>query len=251
MKLFDLDSKFMHYANKFADLMWLNVLTLVCCIPIVTAGASLTAMHRVLLAVYRDEESYITKMFFKSFKENFRQSTVIWLIYVLVFGVLISDFVLIVKNIIELPKIFTYALIFAAAAACLSFIWVFVLQSRYQNTIKNTIKNSLVVAVSQILYSVMMLLMTILPVLAVYLWEQSVPFIFVFGLTVPGILQTMLYSKVFDKLEGVDRKALQQADDGWTVELEQEAEQKSDGTEAVQAGETLSEDGQVDEKSEK
>ncbi len=40
MKLFDLESPLMQVLNKVADLMWLNVLTLICCIPIVTAGAS-------------------------------------------------------------------------------------------------------------------------------------------------------------------------------------------------------------------
>ena len=79
MKIFDLDSPLMNVLNKMADLMWLNILTLICCIPVITAGAALTSMHYVALKIVRNEESYITRSFFKSFKTNFRQATLIWL----------------------------------------------------------------------------------------------------------------------------------------------------------------------------
>ena len=224
MKLFDLDSKFMYYANKFADLMWLNILTLVCCIPIITIGASLTAMHRVLLAIYRDEESYITRNFFKSFKENFRQSTIIWLIYFVFIAVLGVDFWLIFKGGMELSKVIKYALGFVAIIVAFSFFWVFVLQSRYENKIMQTIRNSFVVGISHFTYSIMMIILSAIPIVAVALWEMAVPFVFLLGFTVPGILQTMLYSRVFDRIEGVDRKAAKKEDDGGTVELEEETE---------------------------
>jgi len=67
---FDLDSPLMNVLNKMADLMWLNILTLICCIPVITAGAALTSMHYVALKIVRNEESYITRSFFKSFKTN-------------------------------------------------------------------------------------------------------------------------------------------------------------------------------------
>ena len=65
MKFFNLDSPVMQALGKMADLMWLNILTLICCIPVVTAGASLTAMHYMALKIVRNEECYITKGFFK------------------------------------------------------------------------------------------------------------------------------------------------------------------------------------------
>ena len=62
----------MQILNKVADLMILNILTVFCCIPIITAGASMTAMHYVALKMARNEECYIARDFFKSFKLNFR-----------------------------------------------------------------------------------------------------------------------------------------------------------------------------------
>ena len=69
MKFFDLESPLMQILNKVADLMILNILTVVCCIPVITTGASLTAMHYVALKMARNEECYIARDFFKSFKD--------------------------------------------------------------------------------------------------------------------------------------------------------------------------------------
>ncbi len=247
MKLFDLDSKFMHFMNKFADLMWLNILTLIFCIPLVTVGASVTAMHRVLLAIYRDEESYITRSFWKSFKQNFKQSTIIWLIYLAVIILLISDFLLIYKGGMEVHAFIKYALIFVAVLTAFSFFWVFVLQSRYENKVWQTIKNSLVVGTSHFFYSIMMMILSIIPLVVVYLFNIGIPLVIAFGFTAPGILMTMLYSRVFDRMEGVNRKELKKQDDGWTVELEEEMPTESDEN-AAESTLTTAETEQNDEQ---
>ena len=70
-RLFNLDSPIMVFLSKMADLLILNLLALICCIPIITIGASMTAMSYVTLKMVRDEECYIAKDFFKSFRQNF------------------------------------------------------------------------------------------------------------------------------------------------------------------------------------
>lgn len=237
MKLFDLDSKFMQYANKFADLMGLNLLTLICCLPIVTIGASVTAMHRVLLAIYRDEEGYIVKTFFKSFKENFKQATIIWLIYLVMIAFIVTDLWLVYKGGLEMHNFIKYALGFVALLIAFSFMWVFVLQSRYENKVFQTIKNAIIVGCSHFLYSIMMIILSAIPVLLLALWEMAVPFVVLFGFTGPGLLHAMLYSRVFDRMEGIDRKALkqQEVDDGWSVEEEPEGAEVTESAEGIEA----------------
>ena len=114
MKIFDLDSPLMNVLNKMADLMWLNILTLICCIPIITAGAAFTSMHYVALKIVRNEESYITRSFFKSFKTNFRQATLIWLMILLIAAVLGGDYYIITKSGIQFSSVLV-VLIMAAA----------------------------------------------------------------------------------------------------------------------------------------
>ena len=65
-RLFNMDNKFFTVMGRVADLIMLNVVFLICCLPIVTIGASLTALHYVTLKMARNEESYIIRSFFKS-----------------------------------------------------------------------------------------------------------------------------------------------------------------------------------------
>ena len=105
-KLFDLDSPLMRVLSKMADLMILNLLMIVLCLPIVTAGAAFTAMHYVLLKMVRDEDSYLLKSFFKSFKLNFRQATIIWAIMLGITVLFIGDFVIMKGNDTGFPESF-------------------------------------------------------------------------------------------------------------------------------------------------
>ena len=92
-RIFSLDSPLFSFLNKVADLILLNILTMICCLPIITIGASMTALHYVVLKMVRDEESYIVRSYFKSFRQNFKQATIIWLILLLVGAVLMGDVV--------------------------------------------------------------------------------------------------------------------------------------------------------------
>ncbi len=80
MKFLSYDSAFSQLLLKLCYGCYLNLLWLVCCIPIVTVGASTTALYYTSLKIVRGEDHSLARMFFKSFRENFRQSTVLWLI---------------------------------------------------------------------------------------------------------------------------------------------------------------------------
>ena len=80
MKFFSYDSKFSQWMLRFCYCCWLNLLWAICSIPIVTIGAATTGLYYVMLKLARGEEGNVTKMFFRSFRENFKQATVLWLI---------------------------------------------------------------------------------------------------------------------------------------------------------------------------
>ena len=69
---FNMDSPIMRFLSRICDLMILNILCIICCLPVVTAGASITALYTITLKMVRGEESYIFKGFLKAFKENFK-----------------------------------------------------------------------------------------------------------------------------------------------------------------------------------
>ena len=75
MSFFSLDSKFSQIMGRVFDLMMLNIIFLIMCIPIVTIGANFTAMYYVTLKMIKNEETYIFRTYWKSFRENFKQAT--------------------------------------------------------------------------------------------------------------------------------------------------------------------------------
>ena len=80
MKFFSYESKFSQLLLKLCYACYLNLLWLICSLPVVTLGAATAALYYASLKVVRDEETNVAKMFFRSFRENFRQATVLWLI---------------------------------------------------------------------------------------------------------------------------------------------------------------------------
>lgn len=89
MKLFSYGSTFSQAALRAASSCYLNVLWLICSLPVVTVGAATTALYSVTLKLAEGDDGHLTQRFFRAFRENFRQATVLWLI-VLAGGVFLA-----------------------------------------------------------------------------------------------------------------------------------------------------------------
>lgn len=201
MKIFDLDSPLMNFLGKMADLMWLNILTMICCIPFFTAGASLTAMHYMALKIVRDEECYITKGFFKSFRENFKQATLIWLLLVLVIAVLAGDYYIILKQEIDLHNVFKIVIMAVTVFVVFTALYVFPVLAKFENTIRRTLMNAFVMSILQFPKTLLMVVMYAVPVVLFFVSYQAFPIVFLFGLSAPALGAAFLYNKFFKKLE--------------------------------------------------
>lgn len=222
MKFFDLDSPLMQVLNKVADLLWLNILTLICCIPIVTAGASLTAMNYMALKIVRNEECYITKGFFKSFKQNFKQATAIWLLFLLAVLILAGDFYIMKNSGIEFNIVIK--VVIGIVALILTFTWMFVFPvlAKFDNTVIRTIKNAFVMSILQFPKTLLMIVMYALPIVLGILVPQAFPICFLFGLSAPAYVAALLYNKFFQKLEDQYIAATTPAEEEGTKEEDEE-----------------------------
>ena len=81
--LFSPDSKFMQTMSRIADLLLLNFFFLLTCVPIVTIGAASTAMYTVCFRFGSEREAGTVRSYFRAFRENFKQATVLWLVILL------------------------------------------------------------------------------------------------------------------------------------------------------------------------
>lgn len=218
MKLFNLDSPLMQALNKVADLLWLNVLTLLCCLPVVTAGAALTAMNYMALKIVRNEECYITRGFFKSFKDNFRQATLIWLLLLVLAFILAADFmVLRSSEDTTFVKILWGAVTAAAILVIMTVTFVFPVLAKFENTVFRTVKNAFIISLMQFPKTILMILAYVLPTVLFLFFPQVMPLCVMFGLSLPAWLAAKLYNKFFKKLEDqvtAEHPVEEKADDG-------------------------------------
>ena len=84
--IFAMDGPLFRILSLFYDLIILNLVTLLCCLPLVTVGTAVTAMHHVLLQLVRDEAAYPVRTYFRSFRENLRQTLCVWMVMLPVLG---------------------------------------------------------------------------------------------------------------------------------------------------------------------
>lgn len=200
-KFLDMDSPVMRFLNRVADLMIMNFLMMLCCIPVITAGAAFTAMHYVFLKVVRGEEGYLIKGFFKSFKENFKQATIIWLLMLLVIAVYVGDSFIFNYSGLTFPKALVIAVVAVAVLLVLIAVYVFPLQARFENSVKNTLKNAMILAFANLPKTLLMVACYALPIVIVYFSSYAILFVFLFGISAPAYGAAWIYSGIFKKLE--------------------------------------------------
>lgn len=203
--LFNLDSPIMRFLSKVCDLMILNVMCIICCLPIVTAGASITALYTITMKMVRGEESYIFKGFLKAFKENFKQSTIIWLIMAALGIFVFIDYQaasLLPENMSNLFRILIGALIIFYLMV-LSYIFPYT--ARFANSIKNIFKNSLLIAILNLPWTILIIVFPIalgfLTLLTTTTLVYGSMLWMLLGFAVVAYIESMIFRRVFAKYE--------------------------------------------------
>lgn len=77
--LFNPENKFWNFMGKITDVACMSILWLLTSLPIITIGASTAAFYAFTLDAVQDAEGGVWRSYFSAFRENFRKSTVIWL----------------------------------------------------------------------------------------------------------------------------------------------------------------------------
>lgn len=228
-KLFDFDSPLMRGLSRMADLLILNILTLLLCIPIITAGASLTAMHYSCLKMVRNREGYVTKDFFKSFKQNFKQATIIELIIAVVVTVFYFDYRIITAEGAQLsPLVFAVILVSFIFFICVM-MYVFPILAHFENTVPRTIRNAFFMSILALPRTLVKVAgWCVFPVLA-YFINPIVPIWILFFFSGPAYLMAVMDNKTFERFEPEDEKDKDIKDDfTWSVNSDLEENGESD-----------------------
>lgn len=200
-------SKFLNGFSRFmqvlCDLILLNFLWIVCSLPVITAGTSTCAAYSVMLKVVRDENTGTVRSFFKAFKENFKRGVILGLIVIAAAAILYVDisFALVQEGTFKTVCLIAYG--FLLAVVLIFITYVFPLQARYENTLKGHIKNAFLLSFCSPVKTIIMWIITAVPVALVLLLPFEVVvyigfFFFLFGASLPIYLNSRLLRKIFD-----------------------------------------------------
>ena len=162
--MFSPDSKFMEIFGRITDLVLLNILFVITCLPIFTIGASLSALYTMTFRLMREEYSGIIRSYFRAFRENFRQGTILWLLLVLAAGpALYYLYVLFSLDSLlrHLGFLFGILALLCAMTASYVFPWI----SQFENTTAQALKNALILSLSRLPRTAAILVINALPLI--------------------------------------------------------------------------------------
>lgn len=199
--IFNLDNKFFVFMSKVADVIILNLLFIFTSIPIITIGPSLTALYSVSLKLADGKDPYIANEYFRAWKENFKQSTIVWIILLPISLLLIFNISIYTAGTAYL--IMRIGMVVALIILGIGSLYVFPLLAKFENTVKQTIINAFLMSLRHFLTTCMLfgtnLFFVLVTILYPTLIEAMVMFWFLFGFALTVRIQASLLTPVFNK----------------------------------------------------
>ena len=213
MKFFSYESKFSQLLLKLCYACYLNLLWFVCSLPIFTIGASTTALYYSCLKIIRDEESHVAATFFRAFRENFKQATVLWLILLAAGLFLAGDgyilYHLRLSSQGPVAVLWTLILAVVIAASVLYVIvltYVFPLLASVENTNLAMLKNAFLIGTHYLFATILVFAVHFAMFFVVVAWFTP---LIIFGEGLCAMLSAWLLNNVLISVSGTpeDREA--------------------------------------------
>ncbi len=196
------NNRFTEGLSKITDVLLIGFYFLVCSLPVFTIGASATALYYAIHKSVFKGRGYTTE-FFHSFKDNFKQSTLSWIVFVVLFLVLGGDIyitrtMLAADNPLAASSIFfTVLLIFTIAWTIYHFAYI----ARFENGFKDSFKVSAIIMFANLGWTFVLIGVVLFFVVLVYRFLVLLVFI-------PGLFTCAIHPL----LERVFRKYMSEED---------------------------------------
>ena len=190
--------------TKLADLMWLNALFIITSLPVFTIGAATAALYYESMRVVSGEESYITKDFFKAFKDNFKYATCVWVVSALLVTLFGCAFYILGKSDLSYAHVGMGILGIPIILIAFMLLYVFPIMSKFENTLMNTVINALLISLAQFPKTILMLAFSAVPVLLVLSSWNWFPLLILGGFAIVAYVNGSFMNRIFEKLQNMD-----------------------------------------------
>lgn len=205
MSFLRIDGPVFRFLETVANLLLLNLLCVVCCLPIITIGPALTATYYVALKLIRKEESGIFRNFFHSFRQNFKQGLLLGLGVILLAAILVAD-MQVLSYSPAIPEAVAKVLLVATGLLLLIFamvcVYVFAVLAQFENSTRALIKWSAILAIRHLPVTLICLVLAALPILCMLfipsLFLQTVmPLMLLIGFALIAYIHAYFFVRVF------------------------------------------------------
>ncbi|MFR8171682.1 MAG: YesL family protein [Marvinbryantia sp.] len=199
MNIFSFNSWLSRFLYLVADIVLLHILWIICSLPIVTIGASTTALYSSCMKRIRRDEGYITGNFFRAFKSNFRQSTLIWLLLLAVGGILYMDLWIGLSVEGVLGKIMLVSCSMLLIPFFCTVLYIFPVQAKFENRILDNLKNAFLMSLSNFQWTLFLAFILATFVLLTLVFPPFMGLMLIAGAGIFGYLTSCVFVYVFRK----------------------------------------------------
>lgn len=184
--------------------MILNILFLITSIPVFTIGASMTALHYAILRMVSGEEGAVSKDYFRSFRQNFRQATLIWVILVGFALLLTYDISVTWNGEGSVNTVVRIMSLVACVALVMILLYVFAILAKFNNTVTGTIRNAAAISIAAFPRTLSMFMLVVACAALTFYTETTVRWGSLFwvtlGFSTVTYFNSFLLKKTFDDL---------------------------------------------------
>lgn len=203
MKFLDIDSPIGQFLCRIGDIITLNFLWIICSLPLITLGASTTALYYTWMKQYREGDSPVHRYFFSSFKDNLRKSTAAWILSLLIISSLIFDIIFFQSLGSSIGKLGQYFFTILLVCFILILLYLFPVIAAFNATLIQHFRNAFVFTLSYPLATLTLFVSIVIPVGLTYFSETYLGvwlFCWVFfGVGLLGRFQSRIFIKLFRK----------------------------------------------------
>lgn len=204
--LFSLENPLMQFLTRACDLMIINLLFIISCIPVFTVGAAVCGMTKVCQAIVTGDERGIWKLYVSGFKDNFKQATIAWLGTLVVAASLVCYWLLIVNFCRgTLATVLLIVMAVLAIIALSHIVYLFPLIARYQNSLREHLKNAGILAITRLLLTPFLIIFTavpfILPFISLTAYLQTLIFWVIIGFSFLSYMANLMLKPIYQILE--------------------------------------------------
>lgn len=203
--LFKVDGNLYNLLENFSDYVVLNIAFVIGCLPLLTIGASLTALYDISNKLQKKEKCSIFSDFFKSYKKYFKESTFIWVIQFIIYLIVFLYLMMFKDSSVFIAKVYYVFTILIAYINLAVSIYIYPTISRYKYNIRGYFQFAFVTSNMFFLYTIVMMIISVTLIFVIF---ESVNFIgwslfifLIFGFALVAYVYNLILSKVFERLE--------------------------------------------------